>query len=122
MPTVLIVESDPIGRNLLRDIFSRNGFMVLDAVNHREGMHLLRVLEKEEIDLLVVNPDGNVAADTLGRDVFALRPGAKILFTPDGHMVDSSYMAVPGSAILRQPFTEARLLEVVSALLEPTTQ
>jgi two-component SAPR family response regulator len=124
LPTVLIVESNAIVRNLLRDIFSRHGFIVLDAVSHSEAMHLLRVIADEEVDLLVIEQSENSGAGSLARGAADLRPAVKVLFTFEGEVAGISLESadMPGSAFLQKPFTEARLLEEVTALLDPTTQ
>lgn len=108
----------------MRDIFSRKGFMVLDAVSHSEGVHLLQVLEQEKIDLVIVEHGVNSAAESFARHAVNLRPAMKILFTFGEETVASSleHIVMSGSAFLRRPFTEARLLEIVSGLLDPTTQ
>lgn len=116
VPTVLIVQSDPIIRNLLRDLLSRNQYTLLDAVNVFEATELLRQLTDEHVDLLILDHDA-------ARPGF-LRPGVKVLLTCPADAVPSPVDtgSMPETAFLQHPFTEARLLAAVSGLLNPITQ
>ena len=121
VPTVLIIQSDPIIRNLLRDLLSRNGYTVLDAVNVSEATELLRQLADEHIDLVIVAHDAGLAAGLLDAH---RGPGIKVLLTchADAMTLPLDTTVMPDTAFLQHPFTEARLLAAVSRLLNPITQ
>lgn len=122
LPTVLVIESDPVLRNLLREILSRNTYIVLDAVNIGEAAALLLALPNQPVHLLIA--DG--APENLLRlkdSVLTLRPSCKTLLTIRGDAAGAANLqAFDNSGILCEPFTEARLLNEIAALLQPRTQ
>jgi DNA-binding NtrC family response regulator len=122
VPTVLVIESDAILRNLLRDILSRNGYVVLDAVHIKEAGLLLQSLPAQHVDLLIA--EGGVCdLAALEREVLSARPAVKVLMTV--HSDGAGPIDPPdltGIPVLHEPFTEPRLLEQIAVLLNPKLQ
>ena len=120
LPTVLVIESNPILRNLLRDILSRNKFIVLDAVSTREAVSLLHALPNQCVDLLVA-PGETSSASNVQNDVRALRPSMKILLTMSVEQAGQipNLATIGETPVLYEPFTEARVLAQIAALLRP---
>jgi DNA-binding response OmpR family regulator len=118
VPTVLIVESDPLIRNLLRDTLSDAGYTVLDAVNRAEAIQLLRAMPGEEVDLAILEHRVDNGAESVADEIESLHPSAKILLTL--HRTAAPDPA--GRVFLRHPFTDGRLLEIVSGLVNPSVQ
>ena len=125
LPTVLIVDDDPIVRNLARLALARSGYTAMDANGAAEAETLCRNLGSERIDLLIIDhrlPPG------VGRHVaeMVLRcfPEAKVLVISGWsyqHVQEEDGIP-PGSTFLQKPFTPQQLLANVESVLFPSTQ
>lgn len=125
MPTVLIVDDEPIVRNLVRLALSQQGYAVMDANGPSEAEALCRTLRNQQIDLLIID---HRLAGSIGREVAegVLRhcPAAKILIISGWSYqhVQEEDGFLPGSSFLQKPFTPQQLLSSVESVLFPSTQ
>ena len=125
MPTVLVIDDEPIVRNLVRLALSLDGFTVLDATGASEAAVLCKNLGEEQIDLLILDhglsPDnGRVIAESL----LKLYPNTKVLVISGSafRVVQDEDGFLPGSSFLQKPFTPQQLLSTVQSILFPSTQ
>jgi two-component system, cell cycle sensor histidine kinase and response regulator CckA len=124
VPTVLVVDDEPIVRNMVRLALSAEGYMVLDATGAAELAALCLNLGEEQIDLLIIDhglkPDnGRVIAESLVR--FTPVPKVLIISGSIFNTVQDEDGIPPGSSFLQKPFTPQQLLSTVAALLFPST-
>jgi CheY-like chemotaxis protein len=80
--TLLLVEDDPLVRNLALRILQHQGYKVLEAANGEEALKVVRERAREKIDLLltdVVMP--KMGGKQLVEELKILRPDMKILYT-----------------------------------------
>ncbi len=122
--TVLVVEDEPVARNVLVRAMARHGYRVLEAANLGEALSLCRY-ERQRIDLLVTelalrDGTGTALAAQLARHC----PGAAVLFTsslpPDpGALVEHMRLAEAGLEcdFLIKPFAISALDSKVAGLL-----
>jgi signal transduction histidine kinase/CheY-like chemotaxis protein len=116
---VLIVEDQPMVRNVARRILERNGFEVLEATNGREALSLGEH-KKEKPDLLltdVVMPEvgGRALADSLRER----HPSLRVLFMSgytEDHL-ETTDLEAPFTGFIQKPFTVNALLGAVQELL-----
>jgi len=109
--TVLVVEDEPMVRDLVRAILSRQGYEVLEA---GRGAEALEVSERHQgpIHLLitdVVMP--GMTGPELARRLTAHRPATKVLFM-SGYTDDAILhhgVLEPGTEFLEKPFTAGAL-------------
>jgi PAS domain S-box-containing protein len=113
--TILIVEDEPMVRNLARRVLQMNGYNVLVAV---DGVDATGVAERHpgRIDLLLTDLimpklGGSVVAARLA----ATRPELRVLFT-SGY-TDQAHTFVDGR-FMAKPYTPRELLERVRVVLE----
>jgi CheY-like chemotaxis protein len=118
--TILVVEDDPLVRNLVAQRLRELGYRILDAA---EAAGALRILESEApIDLLltdVVLP-GALTGRDLADTARKLRPGLKVLFS-SGYTqssIDHQGKLDPGVEFLPKPFRRAELAAKVRAVLD----
>jgi CheY-like chemotaxis protein len=119
--TILIVEDDPPLRQLVRRVLAQQGYVLLEARNAEEALHL--VTERHQpIDLLITDVvlphmDGFALSDR----VKAICPQAKVLFV-SGYAGDSvavrGGLKESGEQFLLKPFTQDQLTVKVQALLK----
>ena len=119
--TVLVVEDEPILRDLVRRMLEKRGFNVLTAEDGGSAIELAQT-ESEGIDLLltdVVMPemDGFEVADAVQR----FHPSARVLYLT-GYAPESPYiarqLASSAGTSLRKPFSQSELVASVQHVLE----
>lgn len=117
--TVLIVEDEPILRDLMRRMLEKHDYRVLVAENGASAVDVARA-QTEGIDLLItdiVMPgiDGFDVADQLTQ----IHPTLRVLFLT-GYAADSDYvndrLESDQSAMLLKPFTQAALFDRIEDL------
>jgi PAS domain S-box-containing protein len=118
--TILVVEDDPMVRNLITKRLIELGYRVLEAA---EGGGALRILESQEtIDLLltdVVLP-GALSGRELADAAKKLRPKLKILYSSGytQNSIDHQGKLDPGVQFLPKPFRRAELASKVREVLD----
>ena len=120
--TILLVQDEPILRELTSRILSRNGYQVCVAADGTDAVR--RVQDPAQpLDLLLtdlVMPE--ILGHELAARLAAVRPQAPTLFI-SGHaqpILDSRCVRLPDRDILDKPFTEAALLNRVRKALART--
>jgi DNA-binding NtrC family response regulator len=116
-PKILVVEDEPIVRNLIVDVLTRQGWLVFEADNVVEAQIVCTALKDELLDLLIIADQSSLnGARELTGQILAHCPNVKVLNLADGPAVvsDSNY--------LQKPFTGAELIHAVQSLLNPRTQ
>lgn len=118
--TVLIVEDEPILRDLMRRILEKRDYQVLVAENGSTALDIARA-QTEGIDLLVTDivmpgVDGFDVADQLTD----IHPALRVLFLT-GYSADSEYvndrLRSDHGAVLLKPFTQTALCDRIEDLL-----
>jgi two-component system cell cycle sensor histidine kinase/response regulator CckA len=115
---VLLVEEEPLIRELSRDMLERQGFRVLTAGNAAEAERIAR--GQRSFDVLITEWEtGGGKGVTLLQLLREMRPGLRVLFIV-GYS-DGPLDQIPGrdgSAVLRKPFSGDALGRKVRQLLE----
>lgn len=129
MPAALVVERDPVLRNVIRSVLMSQGFETMDAANADEANALCELLLNPPVDLLILDHAPAAGGGTPQNAVFAeqllgLAPTVKILIVSDcSFQVVAEEKGVPeGAWFLPKPFTAAQLLDMVRNILEPRIQ
>ena len=118
--TILLVEDEPMVRELARDILELHGYHVLDCGGPHEAI-AVTASHAGSIQLLltdVIMPGMN--GRDLSRRLAALRPGLRTLFMSgytDGLLCDQGASG-PDSAFIQKPFAADALAARVRAMLD----
>ena len=109
--TVLLVEDEPVVRDVVREMLLRAGYTVVDAGSGEEALAVADA-HQGPIDALltdVVMP--GMSGPELAGELVAQRPGLRVLFASGyaEHAVASEGVLRPGTAFLEKPFTAAQL-------------
>jgi two-component system, cell cycle sensor histidine kinase and response regulator CckA len=122
MLTILIVEDEPIVRNVIIRVLEREDYALLEAASADEALQLSDSFDGT-IDLLIA--DHALKTTTTGAAVAAqirqVRPGLKILHT-SGHPLNKLLQEgalIPGANFLAKPFSAKILAEKVKQVLGP---
>src|SRR5262249_4532619 len=108
--TVLLVEDDPLVREITRHILHEQGYTVLEAGNGDDAMHIVQEYAGAPIALLitdVVMPQ--MGGKALAEQVSSVYPSIKVLFI-SGHAADAIVhhgRLESGTNFLSKPFTPA---------------
>ena len=119
MATILLIDDDAQVRVLFQVALEEAGYRVLTAEN---GNHGLRLLENQEVDLILVDL---VMPDMDGLDLIPvvrkLRPASKIIAIADGSgewdYLDAARV-LGAHATLKKRFSLEELLNAVAGLLK----
>jgi two-component system, cell cycle sensor histidine kinase and response regulator CckA len=119
--TLLVVEDEPLIRQLSCRVLRQQGYTVLDATNGEEALHAVHAYAGVPIDLLVTDVvmpriGGKVLADQL----IAMYPHIKVLFV-SGYATDAIVRygrLTPGTNFLAKPFTPTALARKVQEVLD----
>ncbi len=119
--TILIVEDEPVLRELAHAILQQCGYKILEADS---GVGALRVWNQhqEGIDLLLtdmVMPEGLSGMD-LAKKLRATKPSLRIIFASGYSMdeLDASYLEEGRAAFLQKPYTHVSLAKAVRDCLD----
>jgi DNA-binding response OmpR family regulator len=116
-PTILVVEDEPIVRNLTVDVLTRQGWLVFEADTPTEAHIVCSALKDEQIDLVIVADDPSTPASReLVDRIVAGCPKAKVL------RLSAMPTLALSSGFLQKPFTPGQLMNAVESLLNPRTQ
>lgn len=110
---VLVVEDDPLVRDMIVDILLEAGFDAHEAGRANEG---LRTLSEHPIDAVITDIDmpGELDGIGLARRIGELWPKIGVIVTSGR----SAAALPPPTRFLAKPFTAARLLQSVGDLIE----
>ena len=118
--TVVLVEDEPMVKNLVSEVLRKNGYRVMEFVNGREALARTRHFS-DPLHLLVtdvVMP--GMSGIELARHLALGRPEMRILFLSGytGDRVERPGVLQSGRAFLQKPFTPDTLLRHVRGLLD----
>ncbi len=121
--TILIVEDEPVLREMARSILSECGYRIVEAANGREA---LTTWEEHagRVDLVltdVVMPEG-VTGVELAAHLLAQQPDLKVIFT-SGYTLDElseDFLVQHNARFLQKPYTRLSLARLVRQALDQT--
>lgn len=119
--TILLVEDEPAVRRLVRSVFERHGYQVIEAESGKAALALWRE-NRARIDLMLtdmVMPDG-ITGLMLAQQLRQERPDLKIIFS-SGYSPElgTQNLSLPtGSHYLQKPFNPQVLLQTVRDYLD----
>ena len=119
--TILIVEDEPVLRDMARDILEECGYRILEASSGREALDVWNQ-HANEIDLLLtdmVMPDGISGADLVEK-LLASHPRLKIVFTSGytANEVNEKMLGRTRASFLAKPYSHAELAKTVRDCLD----
>jgi len=119
--TILMVEDEPVLRELARVILEDCGYKILEAASGREAIEVWN-RQSGTIDLLLtdmVMPEG-VSGMDLAHKLHAHNPGLKIVFASGYSMddLDDSFLRQGHAVFLQKPYTHLTLAKAVRDALD----
>lgn len=119
--TILVVDDDPLVREVMRMFLSLTGYTVLEASEGREALAIWEV-RRAEIDLLITDMvmPGDLSGLQLAERVLADKPGVKAIIT-SGYSINSMDFvkaSEPRMVYLPKPYDQKTLISMVRTCLE----
>lgn len=117
-PTVLVVDDNPIMRDVVRDILEDEGYGVVEASSGAEALQLARHLQPMLMTLDVMMPglDGFDVVQAMRRDAVLRNLPVLCISASSDHALG---LALDDIDFLLKPFTSAELIEHVRRLIAP---
>ncbi len=118
--TVLLVEDEPLVRQIAESALSDQGYRVLEAENGEEALRVATAypgrIALVLTDVVMPRMGGREMAESLRE----LRPGIRVLYMSGyaASTIDEQDVVEPGTAFLRKPFTLAEMLRKVREVLD----
>jgi DNA-binding response OmpR family regulator len=124
LPTILVVEDDPLIQSIVEENLTDGGFEIVIASSGEKAIDLLDV---RKVDYRAVVTDVNLGRDKIdGWDVARrareINAGLPVVYMTGDSADDWTSKGVPNSILLTKPFAPAQLLTAVSQLLNAGTQ
>jgi two-component system, cell cycle sensor histidine kinase and response regulator CckA len=121
--TILVVEDEPVLREMTRAILENSGYQIIEAASGREALEVWN-RRSGPIDLLLTDmmmPEG-VSGMELAERLLGLQPGLKIIFTSGYtvHELDEDVLARTRGRFLQKPYSYERLSGTVRDCLDQT--
>lgn len=122
MPTVLIVDDEPLIAIMVRETFEDAGFEVRSAIDASEAAGEVAELAGRLAALVTdirlgAGPDGwAVAREARGR-----LPALPVVYMTGDSAADWTALGVPHSILVQKPFVGAQVLAAVTALMNAST-
>ncbi len=119
METILLVDDNPEGRALAREILAPAGYTLLEAGTAKEALGILgsgRVIDLVITDIVMPGIRGTA----LARDLIRSHPNTKVLLASgylDSPEPDET-TTLDGLPFLQKPFTSTALKQKVRAVLD----
>jgi CheY-like chemotaxis protein len=119
--TILIVEDEPVLREMACDILSGYGYRIFEASSGKEALDTWQ-RKTNQIDLLLtdmVMPEGVSGAD-LARQLLAHHPRLKVIFTSGytANEVNTQLLVKTKARYLQKPYSHADLARTVRECLD----
>jgi DNA-binding response OmpR family regulator len=116
-PLVLVVDDDPIVRNIVTDIVSDGGFGCRNASSGEEAISLLNADRCQALIVDIGFGHDHVKGWSVARRARAFDPSLPVIYITGGSTDEWAVHGVPNSILLTKPFAPAQLLTALSHLL-----
>jgi DNA-binding response OmpR family regulator len=126
LPTILVVEDDPLIQSVVEEALADGGYGIVIASTGENAMKLLAAADGKYRGLVTdVNLGRNMVDGwEVGRHAREIDPAFPVIYMSGDSATDWSSKGVPNSIMLTKPFAPAQLVTAISQLLNagtPTT-
>jgi len=119
--TILLVEDEPMVRNMVSELLRSRGFTVIESANGIEALEIAKSYAGKSINLMIsdISMPG-MDGQQLALRLKELRPDTKVLFTSGYDYADCNFSepAHALGAFLQKPYTVDKLFGMVRQTLD----
>ncbi len=117
LPTVLVVEDEPIIREIVCEVLEEAGFAVLSAPSAETAVALLERGPPVLAAFLDIDLGDLGGGYGVGRQVRRVCPGAAVIYTSGGPQENFRRERVADSLFVPKPYRPAEIVSLVQALV-----
>ena len=118
LPTVLVVEDDPLLQSMVEDALDEGGFKVTAVGSAEEAITLMKGNETPYCALITdINLSGGMDGWEIARAAREIDAGFPIIYMTGAAGDEWPSKGVPSSILLNKPFAPAQIVTAVSQLL-----
>lgn len=119
LPTILVVEDDPLIQSIVEETLTDGGFDIVIAASGEDAIDLL---DDQNVKYRAILTDINMGRDKkdgwdVARRAREIDAGLPVIYMTGASADDWASKGVPSSILMRKPFAPAQLLTAVSQLL-----
>jgi signal transduction histidine kinase/CheY-like chemotaxis protein/HAMP domain-containing protein len=122
--TILIVEDEPILRDMARDILEGCGYRIIEASSGKDALDVWS-RRTTQIDLLLTDMmmPGGVSGVKLAEQLLQSQPGLKVVFTSGytANEINPEVLAKTGACFLQKPYSHADLAKTIRDSIDKNT-
>ena len=117
--TVLVVEDDPIIREMMLDVLADEGFTTLCAETTQEAIQTISRNEGDDITALFADIDlgDHGGGYEVARHARRVKPDIKIIYTSGGAREDFSRERVEGADFVQKPYSPNQVCMLLKSKL-----
>lgn len=120
--TVLVVDDAAFMRMMIRDILSKEGYTIAEAVNGRDAVEKYREVQPDLVTMDITMPE--MSGIEALREIRTENPGARVLMVSAMGQQKMIVEALEAGALdfLVKPFQPTKVLETVKKCLQPAAE
>lgn len=117
--TVLVVDDAAFMRMMIRDILSKEGYCVLEAVNGRDAVEKYEEMRPDVVTMDITMPE--LDGVTALKRIREADPSARVLMVSamSRHEVIAEALDAGALAYIQKPFQPAKMLDVLKRCIVP---
>ncbi|NHJ04407.1 MAG: response regulator [Candidatus Heimdallarchaeota archaeon] len=118
MSKILLVEDDSQTRHLLKEVFTRKGYNIVEAIDGEDAVSVFKKLQ-EKPDLIILDfrlPKRNGLE--VSKEILAINPLSKILIVTGDPKINLSELLAYGICYKRKPVDMIDLLKEIKKIIK----
>jgi len=118
-PVVIVIDDEPLIRQLLRDTLEEAGFEVVEAANDREALAAIATERPDGLAGLVtdVNLGKSASGWEIAQKARERDPGLPIVYVTGDSGHEWASQGVPHSVVIAKPFAPAQIVVALASLV-----
>ena len=116
-PVLLVVEDEPLIREMVADALEDGGFAVRTASNAAEALAILQSCVPVSLLFTDIDMPGGMDGYALAREARSLCPDLPVAYTSGARRLLNQGGAVEGSLFLAKPYRVGQLADLLGAVL-----
>jgi CheY-like chemotaxis protein len=114
--TVLVVEDEPLVRELMVEALTEQGWHIIEAATGDEALKAFLVHPEIGVLFSDITMPGTLNGCDLAREIHARRPEVSVVLT-SGRSLPPKYQIPEGGIFIRKPYSQSAIVSLISGLL-----
>jgi two-component system, response regulator PdtaR len=114
--TVLVVEDEPLVRELMVEALSEQGWHIVEAATADEALKVFLIHPEIGVLFTDITMPGTLDGCDLAREIHARRPEVSVVLT-SGRSLPANCHIPEGGIFIRKPYSQSAVVGLISGLL-----